>query len=174
MEGIMGKFANKYNAEHSSNQHIKICKSGPAMTLKIGVVCIDLVPVFGFKTEPPKPIRCPKPLNRVRNIFIEEHTGIFIFLLSQMWFIVPKPEKENSKLYADDAWRVSFYQFEKDILSNFGKIKPAIKLVKVNFNFFCIEFTGTHYFYYYLESTRQAEYEEIVQLCHQNCSVLDD
>jgi Mab-21 protein len=43
---------------------------------------------------------------------------------------VPKPLKEAHGIV--DAWRVNFYQFEKDMLRDYGKIKPAIKLVKVN------------------------------------------
>jgi len=45
---------------------------------------------------------------------------------------VPKPQKEEGSDSSDGAWRFSFYQFERDILKDFGKIKPAIKLVKVS------------------------------------------
>jgi hypothetical protein len=44
--------------------------------------------------------------------------------------IVPKPQYEANGI--NDAWRVNFYQFEMEILRDYGKIKPAIKLVKVN------------------------------------------
>jgi hypothetical protein len=47
-------------------QPIRVVKSGPAMTLKIGKLSIDLVPVFAFTSAPPPPIKTPKPLNRVR------------------------------------------------------------------------------------------------------------
>lgn len=46
--------------------------------------------------------------------------------------IVPKPLKESNGVV--DAWRVNFYQFELEILRDFGTIKPAIKLVKVKIN----------------------------------------
>jgi len=56
---------------------------------------------------------------------------------------VPKPQKEGDA-NGNDAWRVSFYQFEKDILRDFGKIKPAIKLVKVSekMKYICYKFSG--------------------------------
>ncbi|XP_059488571.1 cyclic GMP-AMP synthase-like receptor isoform X2 [Neocloeon triangulifer] len=109
MEGITTKFVNNYNVGKPINEQLHLKKSGPAMTLEIGGLSIDVVPVFGFITPPPHPIRTPKPLNR-------------------SWFIVPKPLKNEQSI--SDAWRVSFYQFEKDIIRDYGRIKPAIKLIK--------------------------------------------
>jgi hypothetical protein len=87
MEGIVNKFVNKYNqdadphevritnfhfiqADEKYFQKIKVVKSGPAMTLWIGKLSIDIVPVFAFSCEPPRPIKTPRPLNRVYGISI--------------------------------------------------------------------------------------------------------
>jgi hypothetical protein len=48
----------------------------------------------------------------------------------QQWVIVPKPLKEAHGVV--DAWRVNFYQYEMEILRDYGRIKPAIKLIKVD------------------------------------------
>ncbi|XP_065335799.1 cyclic GMP-AMP synthase-like receptor [Cloeon dipterum] len=109
MESIVVKFSNEYNVGKPENKKIIVRKSGPAMTLWLGKLSIDVVPVFGFTSPPPSPIRVPKPMNRE-------------------WFIVPKPLKGQTDI--KDAWRVSFYEFEKDILRDYGTIKPAIKLIK--------------------------------------------
>ncbi|CAB3384835.1 Hypothetical predicted protein [Cloeon dipterum] len=109
MEGIVNKFANDYNIDKPADEQIIVRKSGPAMTLCLGKLSIDVVPVFGFTSVPPSPIRTPRPMNRE-------------------WFIVPKPLKGQTDI--KDAWRVSFYEFEKDILRDYGTIKPAIKLIK--------------------------------------------
>lgn len=49
------------------------------------------------------------------------------------WFLVPKSLNDKGTFGAEEHryWRVSLYEFEKDILSDYGRAKPIIRYLKV-------------------------------------------
>jgi hypothetical protein len=55
---------------------------------------------------------------------------------NRRWFAVPKPldSRRDNFRNAQWHWRLSFYEYEKDILSkeNNGRAKPIIRHLKVN------------------------------------------
>ncbi|XP_011878531.1 PREDICTED: uncharacterized protein LOC105567892 [Vollenhovia emeryi] len=131
MEGILTKVA------HTTSGHstIKfpdfkptgIRKSGPAFTLKLNYggnitdVDIDVVPVLAYSTRtlPPK---CSK-------------MDILQSRSYRYWSAVPKPLNNDSRPGYGNFhryWRLCFYEFEKDLLSNhdYGRVKPVIRQLK--------------------------------------------
>nr|XP_023014924.1 cyclic GMP-AMP synthase-like isoform X1 [Leptinotarsa decemlineata] len=129
MESVVTRALNTFN-KNTDGRYIlktsegpfyaKICKGGPAFTMKVEgnisnkkiVLDIDLVPCFilGKDTWPSKPFR----QNSVET--------------KPEYFIVPKPLKDvaNSSRY----WRLSFQEQEREIMEGKRALKPTIKLLK--------------------------------------------
>lgn len=129
IEGILSKVADKSGKiVFSGYPPITVKKAGPAFTLKRisfqlsgKLVDIDVVPVLAFSSLKPPPI-CSK-MSILKNCY----PG------SRYWSAVPKP-LDNSKANFIDRrsryWRLCFYEFEKDILANYGRAKPIIRHLK--------------------------------------------
>ncbi|KAG5896341.1 hypothetical protein JTB14_005821 [Gonioctena quinquepunctata] len=100
--------------------YAKICKGGPAFTLKVegrisGKIVeldIDLVPCFVFGKE-------QWPVNGFR-ANPEKKKPEF--------FIVPKPLKNVTN--SDRYWRLSFQEQEREIIDGKKTLKPTVKLLK--------------------------------------------
>ncbi|XP_025262517.1 uncharacterized protein LOC105259357 isoform X1 [Camponotus floridanus] len=131
IEGILSKVADKNNKiVFSGYSPITVRKTGPAFTLTVSFevsgkpVDIDVVPVLAFSTSKPPP-RCSK-MSILKNC----NPG------SRYWSIVPKPlnnSRANFKDRRSRYWRLCFYEFEKDLLSNqsiYGRAKPIIRHLK--------------------------------------------
>ncbi|XP_014485404.1 PREDICTED: uncharacterized protein LOC106749942, partial [Dinoponera quadriceps] len=122
-ESVLSSAANNIVTDKNNkinNYTLKIKKSGPAFTLLLQIsnrsVSIDLVPVLAFSS------RCYAP----------PCTRTYTQDCDRYWFLVPKP-LNNKKIFGAEQnryWRLSFYEFEKDILSKYGRAKPIIRHLK--------------------------------------------
>ncbi|XP_018574677.1 uncharacterized protein LOC108913594 [Anoplophora glabripennis] len=98
----------------------KICKGGPAFTLKVHgningrniSMDVDLVPCFIFGKE-------KWPVNGFRSNPVPKKPE---------YFIVPKPLKGVSK--GSRYWRLSFQEQERVIIDSKSNLKPAVKFLK--------------------------------------------
>ncbi|XP_024871030.1 cyclic GMP-AMP synthase-like isoform X1 [Temnothorax curvispinosus] len=103
-------------------------KSGPAFTLNFNYgrndeksIDIDVVPVLTFS------IHALPPKSSKMNILQSRP--------NRCWSAVPKPLNNSRSDFGDlrhRYWRLCFYEFEKDMLSNhnYGRMKPVIRQLK--------------------------------------------
>ncbi|XP_053603126.1 cyclic GMP-AMP synthase-like receptor [Plodia interpunctella] len=101
---------------------LKYTQSGPAYTLKIRAeeakdpftLDVDLVPVIRFRHP-----RWPKGYREPLNCEIKD------------WLLVPKPNKAVKEASLQNrCWRLSFQEFEKDMMKGCQNLKKTIRLVK--------------------------------------------
>ncbi|XP_025163166.1 cyclic GMP-AMP synthase-like [Harpegnathos saltator] len=127
IESILNKVAFTTNGNNDikiDDYIIKVSKSGPAFTLSFQDVLsypinVDLVPVLAFKSRD-FPRQCS-----IYQTLQDSDKDIFL---------VPKPLSNKNIFYANSRpshyWRLSFYIFEKDMLSKYGRAKPIIRQLK--------------------------------------------
>ncbi|XP_032688739.1 cyclic GMP-AMP synthase-like isoform X2 [Odontomachus brunneus] len=126
IERILSKathVTNENNRMKLKDYTVRIKKSGPAFTLSLQIpnreqpISIDLVPVLAFSSS-----RHPPPCS---GNYVPEYCN-------RDWFLVPKPlnNKNISDAEENQYWRLSFYEFEKVILSKYGRAKPIIRHLK--------------------------------------------
>ncbi|XP_032688740.1 cyclic GMP-AMP synthase-like isoform X3 [Odontomachus brunneus] len=127
IERILSKathVTNENNRMKLKDYTVRIKKSGPAFTLSLQIpnreqpISIDLVPVLAFSSS-----RHPPPCS---GNYVPEYCN-------RDWFLVPKPlnNKNISDAEENQYWRLSFYEFEKVILSKYGRAKPIIRHLKM-------------------------------------------
>ncbi|XP_011878529.1 PREDICTED: uncharacterized protein LOC105567890 [Vollenhovia emeryi] len=128
MEGVLNKVAYATSGcsiiKLPGREPIKMKKSGPAFTLTVNydwkTIDIDVVPALSFSVCSLP--RCPK-------------TDILQSCPDRKWFAIPKPfndSEHGSYDFQYRYWRLSFYEFEKDIFSTheYGRMKPVIRHLK--------------------------------------------
>ncbi|CAB3373694.1 Hypothetical predicted protein [Cloeon dipterum] len=121
-ESLMAKYmADIDNELRQEVNDLGWSKNGPAITLYFDDVAVDLVPAFAFPWN-----EIPPPYVKNPQIILPDHKNL-------RWFVVPKPLKEKG---LEKAWRLSFSEHEREMIHDFGWLKPAIKIVKVRKNYF--------------------------------------
>ncbi|XP_011140285.1 cyclic GMP-AMP synthase isoform X2 [Harpegnathos saltator] len=129
IEGILNKVASTTNENNDikiNNYIIRVRKSGPAFTLSFHsgkyLINIDLVPVLAFSSRD-----LPPPYSKHRAL---QNSDKDVYL-------VPKPLSSknipsHAKSKPNRYWRLSFYDFEKDMLQTekYRQVKPIIRQLK--------------------------------------------
>ncbi|XP_012228009.1 cyclic GMP-AMP synthase-like receptor isoform X2 [Linepithema humile] len=140
MESILSKVA---RTTSGNDQYIKLDrypqitkkKSGPAFTLNVrfsngDFVDIDLVPVLVYPIHNPPPKCSGKFSHSYINLQGSNNKSQDN---NKCWSAVPKPLNNNKGKFPDARhryWRLCFYDYEKDILSKYGRAKPVIRHLK--------------------------------------------
>ncbi|KAM3961895.1 cyclic GMP-AMP synthase-like receptor isoform 1-T1 [Aphomia sociella] len=125
IQSIVQKSMNDFNGQITVNgvvYTIKYTLSGPAYTLKIASLPdddpfkldVDLVPVIRF-THPRWPQNYRDPNSTT----------------AKDWLVVPKPNKAIKDAHLQNrCWRLSFQDFEKELMKGCQNLKTTIRLVK--------------------------------------------
>ncbi|XP_059061413.1 cyclic GMP-AMP synthase-like receptor isoform X1 [Achroia grisella] len=127
IQGLVQKAMNEFNGQVTVNgvtYSLKYTASGPAYTLNVASLPntedepfkldVDLVPVIKF-THP----RWPKGYRQPNAVTAKD------------WLVVPKPNKDiTDGQLQNRCWRLSFQDFEKELMKGCQNLKTTIRLVK--------------------------------------------
>ncbi|XP_039748611.1 uncharacterized protein LOC120625606 [Pararge aegeria] len=125
LHSIVQKTLNELNEKVTVNGVTYLMKykmSGPAYTLNIRnvdgeehfLLDVDLVPVIRFLLP-----RWPEGYRMIENSQIKE------------WLVVPKPNKAVAdEAHKNRLWRLSFHDYERDMIKGCAQLKTTIRLVK--------------------------------------------
>ncbi|XP_073951301.1 cyclic GMP-AMP synthase-like receptor isoform X2 [Choristoneura fumiferana] len=124
MHSIVQKAVNDMKGEVTVNGDLYLLKykmSGPAFTLNVRNsegrppfnLDVDLVPVIRFSHP-----RWPQGYKQVDG------------MQSRDWLVVPKPAKGMPETQQNRCWRLSFQDFERDLMKGCQQLKITIRLVK--------------------------------------------